>query len=387
VPPAEETHATQGEGILAGKVVDKFYGTPVEAEIQVVCATEAADKTVPLAVMTRGQGYFIIEGLKRGQSYTLKAQSRQDGRLLGGTTVTTASNIHVLIKISEDLVTKDLPAPMGAPVYPGPKAAPPPPPNAKLKQPAWEPGGDTPPASVGGSGSQPSIGKPQPIIVPDGPPAPDIKYINGISDTGLAAKGDPRVTIPGASDKNKREAPPSPQPPAWQPKAPVVNPVADLPTRVPSCLIVGDRVMNFALFEVGGQPWELKKRRLGKVVLLDFWHTGCPPCVAAITHLRILQETYGRHGLEIVGIACEQSGTPQEKYQRVAQLCQLKNTNYRLLMADRHDAVCEQFHVNAYPTLVLLDESGRIVWQHPGGLDAHGWQTLERRIKGMLGVE
>jgi len=40
----------------------------------------------------------------------------------------------------------------------------------------------------------------------------------------------------------------------------------------------------------------------GKVVILDFWATYCPPCLEEIPHLRELQKKYGRENLEIVGL-------------------------------------------------------------------------------------
>lgn len=40
----------------------------------------------------------------------------------------------------------------------------------------------------------------------------------------------------------------------------------------------------------------------GKVVILDFWATYCPPCLEEIPHLKELQKKYGRENLEIVGL-------------------------------------------------------------------------------------
>ena len=40
----------------------------------------------------------------------------------------------------------------------------------------------------------------------------------------------------------------------------------------------------------------------GKIVVLDFWATYCPPCLEEIPHLKELQSKYGRENLEIVGL-------------------------------------------------------------------------------------
>jgi thiol-disulfide isomerase/thioredoxin len=40
----------------------------------------------------------------------------------------------------------------------------------------------------------------------------------------------------------------------------------------------------------------------GKVVILDFWATYCPPCLEEIPHLKKLQESYGSEKLQVVGL-------------------------------------------------------------------------------------
>ena len=40
----------------------------------------------------------------------------------------------------------------------------------------------------------------------------------------------------------------------------------------------------------------------GKVVILDFWATYCPPCLQEIPHLKQLQTKYGKENLEVIGL-------------------------------------------------------------------------------------
>ena len=40
----------------------------------------------------------------------------------------------------------------------------------------------------------------------------------------------------------------------------------------------------------------------GKVVILDFWATYCPPCIEEIPHLKELQKKYGKENLEVIGL-------------------------------------------------------------------------------------
>jgi thiol-disulfide isomerase/thioredoxin len=161
----------------------------------------------------------------------------------------------------------------------------------------------------------------------------------------------------------------------------------DAPARVPSCSLVGNKLYNFALNDLQGQPWELKKQRRGKVILLDFWATNCVYCIPLIPHLNILQQKYGGDGLEVVGIACEQYGSPQDQAQRVASFARLKNINYQLLLSSgKQCPVAGQFAVNYLPTLVLIDESGRIVRRHSGELDSRALDDLDWTIRSLLRV-
>ena len=59
---------------------------------------------------------------------------------------------------------------------------------------------------------------------------------------------------------------------------------------------------NFRLTDLAGKPLELVSYR-GKVVILDFWATWCPPCRAEIPHFKSLIATYKSKGFEMIGIA------------------------------------------------------------------------------------
>jgi thiol-disulfide isomerase/thioredoxin len=161
---------------------------------------------------------------------------------------------------------------------------------------------------------------------------------------------------------------------------------------------VGGRLYNLALKDLNGDPWEWRTNRRGKLVLIDFWFVDCPHCRTAIPHLKQLQAQYGPYGLEVVGIACEKAGTVQEQALRVARLCQIQQTNYRLLLASGEaNPVPVQFGVRVYPTLFLLDEDGKILWIHEGGfardprerdmnLEPASLRVLRRQVEQGLGI-
>ena len=78
------------------------------------------------------------------------------------------------------------------------------------------------------------------------------------------------------------------------------------PFKVPVKLKVGDPAPLFAKTDLQGRPFELKAQR-GKIVLVDFWASWCPPCLIAIPHLGQLQKQYGPRGLQVVGISMDET--------------------------------------------------------------------------------
>jgi thiol-disulfide isomerase/thioredoxin len=195
----------------------------------------------------------------------------------------------------------------------------------------------------------------------------------------------PLIKVPGGDP-----VPPPPQRPQGMPESLPAAPGAfsDMKTPIPSCAILGSQVVNFALLDVYGKPWEFKKDRVGKLVQLDFWKTSCIPCRQTIPHLRILQERHGPSGLEVISIASEQEGSFEQQRNKVAGVCNRYQTNYRLLLnSGPGDAqFLAKFNIQIYPTMMLLDERGQILWRHEGSLSRSDLEALESHIRLRLGT-
>jgi hypothetical protein len=101
-------------------------------------------------------------------------------------------------------------------------------------------------------------------------------------------------------------------------------------------------------------------------------------------HLVSLQRRYGPHGLQVIGIACEQ-GSSDERVARVAQTGEQLAINYPLLLDEGGDKfmVRDKFGVGVYPTLILLDHSGNVLWRSEGP-DQADMQQLEKLLKTQL---
>lgn len=369
-PLVSQAAVQEHYGILAGHVLDLGTGRPVDAYVRWECLDDAKEESGEVAATG---GYFTIQGRKAGKQYKLTARAKRGERLLAGVSFVTAPNVNIFIKMSEAFVTPATP-PLPGPPVPGDKPAETPKDKKTgSREPAWQPGaiGAPPPATR--AAPAPAAG-PLPAA-PAMPPA----YPPGLAND----LGRPRTEIPAEV--------PGPKPRPWEAPGSAPGPVPTGPALPPSCNLmgnqVGGRLYNLALPDLEGHTWEWRKDRRGKVVLLDFWSSHCLPCLASIENLKQLQAQYGPIGLEVIGIACESQGTPQEQALRVALACRARQTNYRLLLASGlHNPVPEQFGVRSVPTLFLLDEQGTILWIHEGLLTPPDLLVLRRLIERALGM-
>jgi peroxiredoxin len=103
----------------------------------------------------------------------------------------------------------------------------------------------------------------------------------------------------------------------------------------------------------------------GRVVVLNFWATWCPPCLAEIPGFVRLQEELRDDGVVFVGVAMDEGGAAA-----VAPFAERHGITYPLVLDD--GALAARFGgVAALPTTLLIDRAGRVRYRHEGLLLAH----------------
>ncbi len=121
---------------------------------------------------------------------------------------------------------------------------------------------------------------------------------------------------------------------------------------------------DFKLATIGGEEFYLSDYA-GKVVMLNFWGTWCPPCRKEIPDLVNLQAKYNKDGLEIVGITLN-SGSAKE----IQEFADKKQMNYTILTDldnDETHAVTNMYGqvmgqpISSIPTTLVIDREGYIV--------------------------
>ncbi len=114
----------------------------------------------------------------------------------------------------------------------------------------------------------------------------------------------------------------------------------------------------------------------GKVVILNFWATWCPPCREEVPELVQLQANY-KDKLLVIG-ASEDEDEPQ----KVRQFVQRFGMNYPVVMATK-ELIDNYGGVPALPTSFLIDPQGRVVQKHTG---LYEYEVYEREVRALAGL-
>lgn len=96
----------------------------------------------------------------------------------------------------------------------------------------------------------------------------------------------------------------------------------------------------------------------GNIILLDFWIKNCGPCIASVPHLNAVQEKFKKKKLRILSI---NSYDPEKD---ITWFCKKHKTTYEVLMNGKD--VAEKYGVTAYPTIILLNKSGKVLYVGSG---------------------
>ena len=118
---------------------------------------------------------------------------------------------------------------------------------------------------------------------------------------------------------------------------------------------------NFEFKDVSNKSRTYDELKGSSITILDFWASWCKPCMKAIPELNKLYETYKDKGVQIIGINCD----GPRSVSKVAPLTKSLNISYPILI-DLNSSLMNRLNVGALPTLVILNNKGKVVWVHEG---------------------
>jgi peroxiredoxin len=109
---------------------------------------------------------------------------------------------------------------------------------------------------------------------------------------------------------------------------------------------------DFTLTDLEGQKWTLKALH-GKVVLVNFWATWCPPCRKELPDLQSLSEKFKDQGLVVLAISDEDAA-------KVKPFVEQRKLTYPVLL-DNGGEVAKEFSIEGIPKSFVYDRDGKLV--------------------------
>jgi len=108
---------------------------------------------------------------------------------------------------------------------------------------------------------------------------------------------------------------------------------------------------EISLSDISGEKISLEKLR-GKVILLDFWATWCPPCRMSVPDLLELQNRYSAKKLQVIGIGLD-------KKDNIILFAEQYKINYPVAAGDQ--SIANKYGgITGIPTMFIIDKKGNI---------------------------
>lgn len=120
---------------------------------------------------------------------------------------------------------------------------------------------------------------------------------------------------------------------------------------------------KFSLPDVSGKPHNIKEWQ-GKVLVINFWATWCPPCLKEMPEFATIQNEYLAKGLQFIGIALDDPEPVKEFIEKM-------KISYPILIGQ--DQGAKLAHdlgniVDTVPFTVIVNKKGQVIKAHMGEL-------------------
>ena len=126
--------------------------------------------------------------------------------------------------------------------------------------------------------------------------------------------------------------------------------------------------------DANAQPMRLRDHK-GKVIMLSFWHSSCPPCRAMFEHERQLVERYAGKPFVLLGINTDPSPFQLRQTHEKARL------TWPSWWEEPNGPICRVWNVDRFPTIFLIDAENKVRLRQVGA-PAEG--VLAKKIDELL---
>jgi peroxiredoxin len=140
--------------------------------------------------------------------------------------------------------------------------------------------------------------------------------------------------------------------------------------------LIGKPAPDFTLRTLDGKPFTLSSFK-GKVVLVNFWVSWCPPCKDEFPAMNRLYNKYKGKGLVIVGVSMDGNKKAAQGFLKGAPVDFINVSDPDLKVSRK------KYKVFSQPMTFLIDKNGKLVKKYFGEVD---WMNdeVQREIAGLL---
>lgn len=120
--------------------------------------------------------------------------------------------------------------------------------------------------------------------------------------------------------------------------------------------VAGTRAEDFAM-QLNGKPTHLSDLR-GKIVVLNFWGSWCPPCIEETPALNRLQKYISARNGVVLGVAADEDPAAYEKFLREHGV--IFETYRDPLTKDQHSPIAQSYGTSMIPETYIIGRDGKI---------------------------
>lgn len=133
---------------------------------------------------------------------------------------------------------------------------------------------------------------------------------------------------------------------------------------VPEGLAIGQRFPDFNESDLNGSPLSASAAR-GKILLVDFWATWCPPCRGEMPNVVAVYQKYHASGFDIIGVSLDQDRNSLTSFAATQGLAWPQYFDGQ----GWDNKLAKKYGVQSIPTNFLLDRNGIILGESLRGAD------------------
>ena len=140
--------------------------------------------------------------------------------------------------------------------------------------------------------------------------------------------------------------------------------------------ILPEQLPGFSMKDIAGiirnsSEWK------GKILVINFWATWCPPCIEEMPVLTEFQEEYSSMGVQVVGVAVD---NPEQ----VKDFVDLYDINFPVVVGQNEAIELGKMmgnRISALPYTAIFDRKGKTLYAQPGKISE---ETLKRVVRPLL---